>query len=924
MKEIISIIETLCNSSDEYVTLLDSDLNVLWINKKLMDTGYKINSGRPIGCHKFFLKNPDFCDEFLAIEALTHNKKATENKKSKEGIAYIATALPFTDRGKRFILMRSAKKFKKENFKEDKSSPSNLAVFDMRQLNLFDSMKDPMYLIDPDLKIVFANKKFRSWLKSLGINDSIVGKSLFKAFPFLPKKIGKEYESVFRTGKMLTSSDVQDRRGARIYTETQKIPIFDDDQVQVVLTIVNDVTARKKSEEKIIGLAKFPAENPYPVIRLDMQGKVIYKNLAVVKLLKENNISHKDMSKILPKNIKQVIQESIKKDAAMTGLDTSIGSTIISYTLAPVKSEKYVNLYGIDITQQKKAEETLRKNEERFRAVSQSANDLVYEWDLATNKLVWFGDIDRMLGYEKGEFPRTLEAWVGSIHTDDKAIAEKAIEKQLKKGGKINIEYRIKTKNGKWLFCIDKGTTISDEKGRPVKMVGACSDITKLKEAEQKILQSEIKYRSLYKTSADAIMTLEPPAWKFTSGNPATVKMFNAGTEAKFTSLGPSDLSPETQPDGISSGVKAKKMIMTAMKKGSHFFEWTQKRYQGDPFPATVLLTRIVLNGKQVLQATVRDISNEKKSQDALKKMAEDLAQAQSYSHVGSWVWDIKTGKVTWSDEMYNIFGIDKQSFAGNLNDIISKAVHPDDRKKVEESNISVITKKTPIPLEYRIVWPDKSIHHVWAKAGELILDKDKKPSILKGFVQDITERRKYEIELKKSKEFSEKVIETAPGFVVCLDPDGNIHHFNAAAEKISGYKKQEVIGKNWFRLFLRPKLLPEVSQVFNLLLKEKHDSVHINPITCKDNRQAIIQWSNSVILDEQTKKVSLVISVGMDITDKLKSEEEQKRLNLELQQRIDELERFKRLTIGRELKMIELKRMIEGMNIHHKKGEKR
>ncbi len=86
-------------------------------------------------------------------------------------------------------------------------------------------------------------------------------------------------------------------------------------------------------------------------------------------------------------------------------------------------------------------------------------------------------------------------------------------------------------------------------------------------------------------------------------------------------------MSPKTQPDGQLSADKAKQMIMKAMKEGSNFFEWTHMRYRGEDFPATVLLTRIERDGKQFLQATVRDITEQKKSEEKLKKSDNELAK---------------------------------------------------------------------------------------------------------------------------------------------------------------------------------------------------------------------------------------------------------------------------------------------------------
>lgn len=146
--------------------------------------------------------------------------------------------------------------------------------------------------------------------------------------------------------------------------------------------------------------------------------------------------------------------------------------------------------------------------------------------------------------------------------------------------------------------------------------------------SQMALRESEERYRTLFESSRDAIMTLEPPSWQFTSGNPACVAMFGAEDEDGFTSHGPWELSPEHQPDGRPSGEKAKEMIETAMREGSHFFEWTHQRLGGEEFPATVLLTRVQIGSHAFLQATVRDISRQ-------KRLELGLNQAQKLEAVG-------------------------------------------------------------------------------------------------------------------------------------------------------------------------------------------------------------------------------------------------------------------------------------------------
>ncbi|MCC7382066.1 MAG: type IV pili methyl-accepting chemotaxis transducer N-terminal domain-containing protein [Deltaproteobacteria bacterium] len=128
-----------------------------------------------------------------------------------------------------------------------------------------------------------------------------------------------------------------------------------------------------------------------------------------------------------------------------------------------------------------------------------------------------------------------------------------------------------------------------------------------LEQAQRAALVDVARYKMLFDNSRDALMTLEPPTWSFTAGNPAAVELFRARSEAEFVSNPPWHYSPPIQADGRPSGEKAKEMIESAMRKGSHLFSWTHCRLGGEPFPASVLLSRVSVGGVTFLQATVRD-----------------------------------------------------------------------------------------------------------------------------------------------------------------------------------------------------------------------------------------------------------------------------------------------------------------------------
>lgn len=157
-------------------------------------------------------------------------------------------------------------------------------------------------------------------------------------------------------------------------------------------------------------------------------------------------------------------------------------------------------------------------------------------------------------------------------------------------------------------------------------------EIADHKQTESALRASEMKFRTLYDSSRDAIMLLTPEEG-FLAGNPASIRLFGCKDEKEFTACGPANLSPEHQPDGTPSAVKAQQMMAIAMETGSHLFEWTHQRMDEIPFCASVLLTQMELEGKKYLHATVRDITDQKRAAEALqtaKEAAEAASRAKS------------------------------------------------------------------------------------------------------------------------------------------------------------------------------------------------------------------------------------------------------------------------------------------------------
>ncbi|KAF0204837.1 MAG: PAS/PAC sensor-containing diguanylate [Gallionellaceae bacterium] len=137
----------------------------------------------------------------------------------------------------------------------------------------------------------------------------------------------------------------------------------------------------------------------------------------------------------------------------------------------------------------------------------------------------------------------------------------------------------------------------------------------------REIRKSENKYRQLFDSTGDAVMLLDESG--FFDCNKATLEMFGCATQEEFCSKHPADLSPPQQANGMASLVSANQHIASAMETGSDRFEWVYRRVDdGKDFPVEILLSAMELDGRSVFQATVRDITERKQSEQQIHQLA--------------------------------------------------------------------------------------------------------------------------------------------------------------------------------------------------------------------------------------------------------------------------------------------------------------
>jgi PAS domain S-box-containing protein len=250
--------------------------------------------------------------------------------------------------------------------------------------------------------------------------------------------------------------------------------------------------------------------------------------------------------------------------------------------------------------------------------------------------------------------------------------------------------------------------------------------------------------------------------------------------------------------------------------------DWVNKRVRysllrasGEEFPAEIALTRIQLEGETWFTGFVRDISAERAAEDArresrellehkvaertleliraneqLKRRDELLHQAQALAHLGSFDYDMTTGKLEWSEELVRILGRDPATFPTSYGAAL-ECVHPDERDRVRAAIDLAIASLQPFMFEVRVVRPDGSIVVVLSQ-GRVHTDDNGNVQRIAGYCQDITEREQAE----EIRHRLVHLVESSADAIFALSLEGKIESWNAAARKIFGYTPEEVIGK--------------------------------------------------------------------------------------------------------------------------------
>ncbi len=204
--------------------------------------------------------------------------------------------------------------------------------------------------------------------------------------------------------------------------------------------------------------------------------------------------------------------------------------------------------------------------------------------------------------------------------------------------------------------------------------------------------------------------------------------------------------------------------------------------------------------GQRYVGGVAIDVTEQKRTEAALKLSEERLRLAFKAAQLGVWDWDIRTNAVQWSEDVHAVFGLTREAFAGTYESYL-RLVHPQDFDRLLKAISQSIQANADYQIEHRILWPDASVHWV-ACRGDVLRDPDGTPMRMLGTVMDVTLRKEIELKLAESEGQLRAILDHSPALIFLKDTAGRYLDINRQFERTFNLSRDAILGKTDVELF--------------------------------------------------------------------------------------------------------------------------
>ncbi|MCL5124225.1 MAG: PAS domain S-box protein [Deltaproteobacteria bacterium] len=473
------------------------------------------------------------------------------------------------------------------------------------------------------------------------------------------------------------------------------------------------------------------------------------------------------------------------------------------------------------------------------------------------------------------------------VHPDDRDMVNQYHIRRLQgDNSPFRYDYRFVCKDGtvKWA---EMNSSLIMWEGKPA---GLClvTDITERKRSEEALRSNEEKFRTLFETANDAIFLMDDE--RFIKCNTKAVQMYGCEGEKDIVGHTPMEFSPDEQPDGLNSMEKGLKYKNAASDSGPQTFHWKHCRKDGSTFDVEVSLNALILSGKGHFLAVVRDITERKRSEEALQES--EIVHRALCENIPGIVYRVQLDEPVrmqfFNSTVYAITGFKETELTDGEVCSIDPLIVEEDRARVVDVVKQALAEDKPFEVEYRIIHKSGSIRHL-REYGRPIRSPSGELCFIDGVIFDDTSRKQTEYALRESEERFSKSFRNNPAFLTIVHMRTyKVLEVNDAWTRLFGYTREEAIGRTTVELGIFDEATyRKIMEEANTKGSIREIEVNIKSRTGED-KVLLVSREALEIMGEP-----YLLAMGIDISDRKRLEEEKEKAIVDLQNALSEVKKL-------------------------------
>ena len=391
-----------------------------------------------------------------------------------------------------------------------------------------------------------------------------------------------------------------------------------------------------------------------------------------------------------------------------------------------------------DITERRAADARLRESERRFRLLVQGVTDYaIYMLTPQGEISSWNAGAERIKGYAENEVLGRHFALFFTAEDRAAGRPERALETARSAGRFADEGWRLR-KDGSRFWALAAIDAIRDETGALVGFAKITRDLTARRAAEEQVRQSQARLQA-FTDNSPAIMCFKDRDSRYRFANAGFLERY-ALREEQVIGRSDAEIFPRRQ------ALARAAHDLEVLTRGETVQFEERWRDGGGAQRVSLVVKFPVADGVGMIAS---DITDRRLAEQALGEQRALLAEAQKVAGVGSWEWDPESGRVAWSDELYRIYGVARESFQPSFENYLER-VHPEDRQNSGAMMARALMDGRGFSMQERIVRPGGEVRYLRSQ-GEVARNERGKPIKVFGACLDVTEQRHSERALRQA-----------------------------------------------------------------------------------------------------------------------------------------------------------------------------